>query len=336
MRKFLALALAALGFAAPAAAQEMWRHAPSGISVPRQIGEMELRSESDSSGGRGEDVAVQFGSGDTVVTLYIYRAAYPNPALWFERTRLAMNVNVQAPVNRVDPRSFTLGNASAPNGLREDIALPGPRLRATSVAMAQAGQWLVKTRISSASLDRDGVAARMDALLGALRFETMPTPHPLVVPGPCPDEVRMRGELIRRPSTEAVMAGTVQGIIAMSNARGHSGLAANPAEWCRATSEMPAIFGALYRKRDRSEWVALVTDAGRAVAGMRLEVREAAGAATYATVPGTTSLIALYRDLPNPDAAIPAAVPVIVGQARGLTEVSTGQPGEQRGDGRKN
>jgi hypothetical protein len=340
LKRLFALALAALAFAAPAAAQDMWRHAESGISLPRRIGEMRLQNESDASGGRRQDVALQLGTGDTAVTLYIYRAAYPNPALWFERTRLAMTMNVGAPADRVAPNSFTLGNASAPNGLREDIAITGGRARATSVAMAQAGEWIVKLRVTSASLDVAGVGQRMDALLGALRFERMPAPHPLVVPGPCPDETPMRGRPIREVTTEAVAAGTVNGIIAMGQARGHSGLAANPSEWCRMETRMPAMMGAVYRRRNGSEWVALVTDAGRAVAGMRLEVRDAAVAATYATVPGTTSLIALYDELPDPDSAIGPAVPVIMGEGRGLTEISTdeprGQSQRQRRNRRKN
>lgn len=328
--RFVALALAALGLAVPAQAQDMWQHAESGVSVPRRIGEMRFQNESDASGGRGQDVAVQLGGGDTPVTLYVYRAAYPNPALWFERTRLAMGVNVGAPTDRVAPMGITVGNASAPNALREDIAITGGRYKATSVAIVQAGEWIVKARISSTTLDLASVAARMDALLAALRFENMPAPHPLVVPGPCPEEVAMHGRPIARPSREAVSAGSAQGVIAMMEARGHSGLAANPNEWCRAASEMPVEMGAVYRRRTGGEWVALVTDAGRSVAGMRLELPGSAGAATFVTTQGTTSLVALYEDLPDPDAAIPAAIPVVVGQARGLAEVSGGRPQGER------
>jgi hypothetical protein len=334
MIRYLAAAFLALAaFAQPAFAQSMWSHADSGISVERSIGEMRLNREQDASGGGGHDVILQFGGGRTAVTLYVDRSAYPNPALWFERTRMAMNTNVGSAQRAADPRSITLGGASAPNGLREDIALSGGPYRATSVAIVQAGQWIVKARISSQSLGVEEVAARMDQLLAALRFERMPAPHPLLVPSPCPEANAMRGSRIARPSQEGVAAASVNGIMALGEARGFPGsFAADPSAWCRETSGIPAEYGTIYRARNGSAWVGLIGDSGRAVAGMRLAVPTGAGAAIFVSTPSSTIVAALYDDLPAPDGAVMDALPIVVGQARGLAEISTDAP---RGGDRK-
>jgi hypothetical protein len=321
IRFMWAFALAAATLAAPAAAQELWRHEASGISIPRRIGEMRLNQERDASGGGGYDIILQYGEGPTAVTLYVYRSAYPNPALWFERTRMAMSSNVGAPSENVAPDSFTLGNASSPNGLREDIAIPaGGPFRATSVAIAQVGEWIVKARVSSQRLGPDQVAARMTQLLGALRFDNMPAPHPLALPAACGDTGAMRGRRIA-DAAEAVAAAARNGSATFDEARGRSGLAADPSGWCRETTGIPAQYGTVYRRRDGAGWVALLGDAGRAISAARFEPSAGGGAATYVSIPASTNVAALYDALPPPEAAVEQALPILVGQAEGLAEV---------------
>jgi hypothetical protein len=321
------LALVAAAVATPADAQDGgWRHEASGISVPQTIGDMSLGAVRDASGGGNHDVILQFGEGRNPVTLYVYRSAYPNAALWFERTRHAMNLHVGAQGSDAAPNSFTLGGASAPNGLREDIALPaGGNFRATSVAIAQIGEWIVKARVSSATLDSRAVAERMDRLLAALRFSrATPAPLPLLVPPPCQDANRMRGSRIDAPSEAAVAAGLANAITAYAEARGSGGLAAEPGNWCREASQIPAQYGSIYRQRAGSEWVALVGDAGSAVSGRRLVAAQGPGAATFVSTVSGTSVAALYDDMPSPDAATVEALPILAGQAAGLGGVSIG------------
>lgn len=330
IRLLVALALAAAALAQPAAAQDLWRHEASGISLPRQIGELRLGEQQDLSGGGGFDVVLQYGDSDTAVTLYVYRSAFPNPALWFERTRMAMSTNVGAPTEGVSPQSLTLGGASAPNGLREDIAIPtGGRFRATSVAIVQAGEWMFKARISSASRDRAGVAAMMDELLGAARFANMPAPHPLLVPAPCGREAPRNGRRVQDSSPEVLAAAVLSGALAMAQARGSSGLAAEPAAWCREASGIPPQYVTVYRPRRGTGWVALMGDSGRAVAAMPL-YGQAGRAATFVSLPGSTSVAALYDGVPDPDSAAVEAAPVVSGRARGLVEIgSSASPQEK-------
>ena len=318
--------------AAPAHAQGEWRHEASGVSVPRTIGEMRLNQERDASGGGRYDMILQFGDSDTPVTLYVYRSAYPNPALWFERTRLAMNANVGSDSAPAAPRSFTLGGGSTPNGLREEIDLPdSSRARATAVAIAQHGQWIIKARVTSNQLDRRGVAERMDRLLDALRLSGPGGPTlPLVVPSPCSDTNRMAGTKVTGAQEARLAAAMATGTQAYNEARGLSGLAANPSAWCRETSEIPVQYGSIYRRRDGEGWVALMGDSGMAVAGHRLDVADGSGGAAYASTPVATRVAALYTGIPHPDGATVDAVPILVGEARGLAEIRVGGDNQRR------
>lgn len=329
MKMFVALAFAAMALSRPAQAEELWRHEQSGISIPRTIGDMSLGSERDLSGGASADVMLQYGNDDTVVTLYVYRSAYPNPALWFERTRLAMQDTVSANSVTVAPRAFTLGAGSVPNGLREEIDVPANALgmRASGVAIAQSGAWMVKVRISSRSLDRAGISQRMDAVLAAFQVpRTERAPHPLTLPGPCTDTAGLNGAAV--PNSDEVSGSALaNGLLVVAEGAGGGGLAAEPSQWCRMEVQFPVEYGTVYRARDGSGWVALIADSGRAVVGRRfLAQRGRAGAGSFVVTPTGTTAVAGYRDVPNPDEAIMAAVPVLFGESRGLGTISSRAP----------
>ncbi|HEY0013752.1 MAG TPA: hypothetical protein VGB79_12975 [Allosphingosinicella sp.] len=322
-------ALAQPAAAAPADTQgpvrsERWRHEESGISLPRSIGDMNLAREQDASGGGGHDVVLSYAGEHTPVTVYVYRSSYPNAAIWFERTRLAMNMLVGAGGEAANPRTFTLGGASAPNGLREEIALPGGR--ATGVAIAQAGEWLVKVRMTSDRLDRAGLAERMDRIVGAIQFaRPIPAPHPLAVPSPCGgDGAAMRGRRIGNVDSRTLAAASAYGLVAFGEARGMSGLAAEPTAWCRVSGmAVPPQYGSLYRRRDGKGWVALLGDAGRAATAGPIEAAGDARAALYVSTPASTQVVAVYDGMPGMAEGIAAAIPVVLGRARGIAEIGT-------------
>lgn len=321
------LALAALvGATAPAFAQsDEWHHAQSGIAIARQIGELRVGETRDLTNGAGMDVVVQLGSEREPATFYVYRSAYPNAALWFERTRLAMAETVQSGGERVEARPFTLGGGDAPNGLREEVALrSGGPFRSSAVALAQVGEWIVKLRITSSTMGAAEIRQRMDQLVAAIRLpDGDRIVHPLVVPLPCSDDMEANGSLVRRPEPIGVAAAAVTGMIAYGEARGRSGLAADPGSWCRMNSRIPVRYVTLYRHRTEDRWVALVADSGRAVAAHA--VVSGSGAATFGSNPARTGVAALYTAMPQPDEAIMQALPVAVGQSEGLATVSVRQ-----------
>ena len=319
--------IAALGMAlallAPSAAWADWTHAPSGISLPDEIGDMRHGAERDLSNGEKLDVSVQYGTDPEPVTLYVYRASHPNPALWFERTRIAMLDNVGT-FEDAAPRSFALGGP-APNGLRAEFAPTGKAWKATSVALMQSGEWLIKARVTSTTLDRAGVAARMDRLLAAVRFaKPVAAPLPLRTPAACSVSTPPKGS--PRSGEKIRAAGTVMGIVAMADARGMaSGLSGKPEEWCRDDPADPAMrkMASVYRRLDGKGWTALLGDAGMSAAALDLADTGTKGAALYFTRTGPTMLIQTFDAPPSLDQALGAVTPVLRGEAQPLSTIGT-------------
>jgi hypothetical protein len=327
IRKLFGLALAALAFAAPAGAQELWRHDGSGVSIARQIGAMRLRDESDNSAAARTDMFLQFGTSDqTTVTFYVYRPPYPNVALWFERTRISMATFVGSGDVPAAPRSFTLTGARAPNGLREELEVRQANMmsaRATAVAMAQVGEWIVKVRVSSRVLDRAGVAAVVDEILAAVRVEPRQgAVLPLRIPGPCPDSNRMTAAALGSVEANAVAAAADRGRAVEAEMRGRGGLAANPQDWCCELTEPPPQYGSVYRRRVGTGWVALLGDSAYAVSAEWLRLPGTVNAAVFAGTSASAHVATLYDGLPHPDPAIIAALPVLTGEQRGLADIS--------------
>lgn len=322
--------VAALLITVPTAASADWKHKASGVSLPDEIGDMRRGEERDLSNGQKLDVMVQYGGGNEPVTVYVYRASHPNPALWFERTRTAMLDNVGGFDTSKPPRPITVGGGAQPNGLRQEFPTFGKDWRATSFALVQSGEWLIKARVSSTTLEEAGVAARMDRLLAALTFAAAPSaPLPLVAPEAC----KTAATLDAKPKIDMSMvtAASLFGVVAYSDARGGGqGLSAKPAGWCRDDSD-PALhkMTTVYRRLDGQGWTALLGDAGMSAATMTLSPAEAAGkpgefagAGLYFTRTGPTEVVATYDGLPSVIQALGAVAPVMRGVQKPLASIS--------------
>lgn len=318
------IALAAALPATPALAD--WNHPASGVSVPDAVGDMRVGQERNVTGD-GTDVYVQYGTETEPVTLYVYRSSHPNPALWFERTRVAMRSNVGRFDESAVPRPFTLGPAYAPNGQRGEFALAGAPWKSTAVAIAQHGEWLLKARVTSQTLDPAGAAKRLDALLAAIRFANTPKspPLPLTAPAPCSDEARFTGKPTR--SDEARAMGSIMGVVALGQARGIQGLAAEPQLWCRQpVSGELAQAASFYRRLDGSAWTLLLGDAGMAASAYAFpEIGKGRGAGVYFTRTGPALLAETYDALPGPEEGAGAALAVLAGRKPALVTVDMGK-----------
>lgn len=312
-----------LCMAAPATAQ--WRHAASGVSVPETVGDLRKGAERENAAD-GSDSWVQYGADDEPVTLYVYRASYPNPALWFDRTLMAMRANVGA-FDAATPRPFTLGAATAPNGLRAELAVSGGRWKSTAVAIAQHGEWLIKARVTSATLDPAGAARRLDTLLAALAFAPgqRTTTLPLVSPVACTGEARLTGKPTSSDTLRA--AGAVMGIVSFGASRGMgTGPAAEPAKWCRQPLQGAlADAASLYRRLDGKAWTVLLGDAGIAASAYDFsELGQGTGAGVYFTRTGPAMLAETYDGLPPVELGVTAALAVLSGRRPAMVTVGSG------------
>lgn len=330
MRILLAAMLLSVSAQASAQSAERWSHAQSGISLPMSFGDMRVSGVKDRLGD-GNDVSFQLGAEPEPVTVYVYRSPYPNAALWFERTWAAMQVNIPGLAGTASsPTTFALGGG-APNGLRQSVALPaGLRYRTTGIAFAQVGSWLVKLRVTSGTLDIAGVDRRLDEIMRAL---TLPpakdAPNPLITPAACDTALKAKGKRIVRNIEEETAPALVEGILVYAGARGSSGLAAKPADYCRAATRLPAAVASLFRARNGGEWVLLLGDAGMSMTSRTLQLAGLTGhkgkakAALYANSVTNTQLVALYDGLPDPEASLAIGMPVVLGQAPGMVAIST-------------
>ncbi|HEY0115146.1 MAG TPA: hypothetical protein VGB54_05450 [Allosphingosinicella sp.] len=329
MRGFLSGLIVALLFAAgaaPAAAQQAWRHQQSGIAIDRLPAGLRLGEVRDIARD-GTDVAVTLGSAEDAVTLFIYRAAYPNAALWFERSRLAMNTSFGAGAIAVDARPFTLGPATQPNGLREELDMPpGRRALSAAIALAQHGEWLIKVRISSLRDRAPRLRQRMDELLASLSFRGGSARSlPLRVPSTCSDQPAFAGRAVSAQDPARLVSASAGAQAVARQVRGDGGLAAAPEQWCRAVSRFPADQVSLFRRLDGRGWAALLGDNGYAVTGQGHA--GSSGAAVYGSRSTGTTIAALFDDVPAPDGVIEAALPFAVGRRPGLDNRVYGRVG---------
>jgi len=322
----LLIAASVLSLATPAAAD--WTHKESGVSLPDAIGDMRGHGERDLSNGERQDVWIQYGTDTEPVTLYVYRSSFPNPALWFERTRTAMLDNVGAFDTAPPPRAVAVGGP-APNALRAEYPLAGTPWKATAVALVGNGEWIVKARVTSQTLDPAGVARRMDRFLAAIRFAKQPAdPLPLTAPAACTEAKSFAAQ--PKTGDQMLGAGAALGLVAFGEARGMvSGLARKPGDWCRAELPDPAMrkLATLYRSNDGNRWTALLGDAGLSLQAIDTSpgMKDQKGGATYITRYGPTQLVATWDGVPDFVPALAGATPVLRGQAKGLATIGVGK-----------
>ena len=337
IRCFIAVALGLAGFAAPAAAQDRtaalaedstrWVHPGSGASFPRSIAAQRLISSQDLSS--PYDGVVEYSGEGTAVestTVYIFRAAIPDARLWFERALPIVARSIPLDIFEVGPdESFTAFGAAAPNGLQRiyTTTRQGP-FRTTSIAVAQAGEWLVKFRVSSASLDRAGVAARIAALAGAIRFPSSAALSPLSAPiADCQAPAAAAQGRPAPVDEEAVAMGVAAGLSLMAQIR--RPLASDG--WCRDPGA-PAAFGTLVRRGNGDgAWMILIGDAGKAVAaldGAELGLPDERRVIVYAATPASVRGTAIFDGMPSLIDALRAAAPVLAGSSEGIFELRVG------------
>lgn len=337
--KSVLLALATF-VASPIHAADRWVHAGTGISIDRASGDLSLVQEQDRSGGANADNILQFGSGNEPATVYLYRSSFPNPALWFPMTRAAMVINMHGlPPSQSDPIPLKVGGASAPNGLRWVTPLPeSARARATGVAIIQVGEWILKLRITSGTLDAAGVARRLDTLLAMIHFAApLPQPLPLKTPDTCKNEAWDTGIIITDKANDEEMAAAMLGATnEMFAATGIYGLAKEPEKWCRDESvSIPSGMISLYRSLSKpAHWVMFAGDSGITITAQSFEEyaklsKDAknlrAKAVLFTNNWAGTRVVGFFDNMPFPQSSIDLALPVAAGQRPALFSVSIGK-----------
>lgn len=266
-----ALACCLLMTQSPAAAEEMrldpgarFEHRYSKIAIPPTLDGLP-RVRAVEFAPDQLDVAFNYSDPDgrEVVTLYIYRLASGSMPLWFDRARLVIEGNDKgfgkvAALDR-DP-AFTPPGQPAASGLVAVYATEGA-YSSTGLAMMQVGEWLVKLRLSSASLSPEQLQNRIATVLAEVKWpKRMAAPAAVPIAAcaaPLPESARAK------PTDNPMdaMMGALVGA-AVSGKLGKEQAA--PVLWCRdsVAEAGPAVYRA---DGETNAYLLALSDAGRAI-----------------------------------------------------------------------
>ncbi|MCC2978132.1 hypothetical protein LK533_15835 [Sphingomonas sp. PL-96] len=277
----LAIAAAATVSGMPAAAQQVeelkvssdepYAHDLSGLRLPATLARAP-RNKAVTIGGDLLDVSANYESPDRaeLLSLYVYRQASGALPVWFDRARWSIEhrPNVYGkPVAAVGGPSFVPPRQQTASGLIATYTLNKNAYRSTGVAILPFGNWLVKLRYSSKTLEAASLATAMRAALAELEWPADIAPAPAAVPVTnCSTPLVTSGK--SRPAQEdlrAMLMTAIVGVAAATDPADKEATAAEPrAAWCRDATALKG--GGVYRPNEATDnYLIALSDAGRGV-----------------------------------------------------------------------
>jgi len=224
----LAVALTASALAAPVSAQpappaaitapadQPWVHEPASIIFPAAI-DLFARSEvKDLSNGRLLDVSVAYDDpvARTHVNVYVYHAAEPSTALWFDvaATMIATNSKFGTVTPQADPIAFAIPGATVATGLRQSFSVTQLG-RSSGVALIALGEWVVKLRMTSPVYDAAQLDAAMDRMIRQIGWPRTLPPLAAATPFHACEKARPFGPNAKKRKLDgaAVLLGAMAG-----------------------------------------------------------------------------------------------------------------------------
>lgn len=324
MRRIATIAAAALllAAAAPALAQPQprmlevpatasWKHAATGMILPPRAAGLSRGGVVDRTAAE-LDVSADYGGEDGLTTtVYLFRTPLPDPAVWTDRALAAI---VLRPGFGLDPNTvpaaipFRRPGAAAASGLRSTVKLNGSGLTSTALALAPLQGWLVKVRMTSASLDAAALDARMTAFLEALRWPAEPKPAAAAIPvADCPDSLAFKKAKVVRDDMSDVLMNALTGVVEMQQVEEGK---AEPAVYCREPGPLKP-YGVYRPNRSRQSYVIALGDAGTALrlAPSLGELLGRGGNRVAMTLMehDRTSVLPSFNRLPSPEQAMAVA-----------------------------
>lgn len=241
----------------------VWQHEQSGLSAPPALAGFDRTAVVQYDKAQ-RDVAISYSdrTNHTETTLYVFFAGLPDVALWHDRIRVAMGAGLLGTPDFANAKDtvFTAPGETAPGGLRTSVAMTGKSTRASGVAIFAHNGWLIATRMSSGSLDRDALDARLAAFMAALPLPPgKAAPAPVYVVAPCtgafdpPPAKLVDGGPLPTTAVELGLQATAMDKLDKLPT-GH---------WCRGT---PSQLGfGIYRREGEPGYVIAIGDSGSAV-----------------------------------------------------------------------
>ncbi|KQN40572.1 hypothetical protein ASE97_01950 [Sphingomonas sp. Leaf42] len=262
----------------PATAQQMgktvirtsatkpYRFRHSRLAVPTVLDGIP-RTSVEALGADELDVYARYERGNDMITVYVYRQVSGAVPVWFDRARHSIETRTDlfgTVTPAMAPAAFTPPGQTTPSGLIGAWSITKPPYRGTALALLPLGEWLVKVRYSSSTLDGAGVAARMPAVLAALDWPKN------VATGPAAQPIADCATPLTFPTTaqpvrdeQALTSAAITGgLFASLLAKATPEPAATSVLWCRDPA--PARVGGVYRANAATDaYLLAFTDSGR-------------------------------------------------------------------------
>lgn len=311
-----ALALLVTLTSVPTTAQERWVHAASGTSLPKSFEAQSLVEQRDLGTPNDSAVNYEATSGNESTTIYIFKASVPNARLWFDRAIPVVTSQIPLAIFKAGAiEQVAAFGGTVPTAIRQIFVTDqaGP-FKSTALVVAQSGPWIIKMRASSATLDRDGLTARIDRHLAAIRTAPPAFAAALQPPARCAappvfGSGKPVSERIERTAASAIVI----------HARMHM-----PDQRICLADNPNARFTLLGVADQPSSWVLLTGDAGKAIGAETLVPGQTdLSQLVYVSTPASTRGAAVF-DAPSSLAmAAQAAAPLLRDPAAGLFAISS-------------
>lgn len=330
--------IAWLLLALPAAAQTEiqvpanagWKHEATGTIFRSKLSGIPRTSIKDNSDTE-LDVSVHYGDADTTLTIFLFRPVLASVPIWFDRseTQIGLGDTFGGVSPLGDIRAFALPQGKTPGGMRR-VYVPGKReIKSTGLAVLPLGEWLLKIRITSNSLDPAALDAKLDEVIQAIGWPAGAADPVAAAPVPaCTSQLAYaRKAKLRKPSmTDALLGATLLGVAADKAEKGEK---ATPVDWCRE-GEANQRYGVYRAKGSRDAYTLAMGDAGRTISvspGIALD----GGSGGYMLALGQLDRTLIYPSfdrLPAPDTAFQAVLNTapISSSARGGKDITIGVP----------
>ena len=308
---FLTVALAA-----PLAARDLnvpidkgWMHAETGIVLRPQLAGLARTALADATQSE-RDVTAQFEAPDksVVATIYIFRPAIADVALWFDRSRTALegrSTFKHAAPATADPVAFAAGGSTSSSSLRQVYASPDGPFRSTALAVVPVGTWIVSIRISAATLTAGELDGRLLQAIGTIKWPNTSGSPPIVATptSACDTAVVFHRAKQIQPSGSDMLMSLLGGSVAAKLQAEQKNSPAPVATWCR-NGEGSTEYG-VYRSNDSpAGYVLALYDAGRVVSVFPSLMGQIDHTGTFSVsledVDGTVSTFPSFSALPDP------------------------------------
>lgn len=323
VRTWLLAAAAAAVTAGPAEARDLavpadkgWRHARTGVILMPKLAGLTRAELSDATDGEF-DVTARYEAADksVITTLFLFHPATDDVALWFDRSRAALEANDDfrgmSPASAA-PVAFAAPGATAPSSLRQVYASAGGQFRSTGLAVVPVGDWLVALRMTAPALTATQLDERMAQVIAGVRW-----PGAGMTTAPAAVPVAACAEPLRYSKAKTVKADLADVLIGLSLATRLAGKEAGsgaasgadkaeqtaPVTWCR-DAEDGRKFGVFRANGATESYLMAVGDAGRVINVTPSLMGQVNKTGTYAVVltdvDGSASTFPSFNKMPAP------------------------------------